>query len=321
MQPDAYQDDMARFLRLSDEDVQRLFRGLPPGRDEDLRDLADFLADATQALSRPPRNDVEAGHLALIAEAVRPPSEKALAPTPAATRTGTPMARSTERRGPMRLRTVRWAVKVAVATASVVLTTAALAFAGVDLPGTAAETAFQKVLGVDLPNQAEEHAGAVPEELPEGAADTALAVLDVIREWRSGAEWSGCEFGARVSTAARGLEGEPDTSHCAGADGGGSVAAGGSENASHANEGLETADEASGGAASDGASNADDGLGIADEASDGAGSDGASNADDGLGTADGASDGAGSDGASNADDGLGTADGASDGATGGVGGP
>jgi hypothetical protein len=312
MDPDAYQDDMARFLRLSDEDVDRLFRGLPPGRDEDLRDLADFLATATQALARPPRTDVEAGHLALLAVAVRPRSDEAVAPTPAGT-TGAPIAGSTERRGLTRLRTVRWGLKVAVATASIVLMTAALAFAGVDLPGTAAETAFQKVLGVDLPNQAEEHAGAVPEELPESAADTAVAVLDVIREWRSGVEWNGCEFGAAVSAAARGLEGEPDTSHCAGAAGaaGGGVpdaaagaAAGGSGNASHADDGLQTAGEASGGGASVGSSNADEGLGTADEASDGAGSGGA-----------------GSDGASNAGDGLGTAEEASDGAIGGVGGP
>lgn len=283
MDPDAYQDDMTRFLRLSDEDVDRLFRGLPPGRDEDLRDLADFLASASEALARPPRSDVEAGHLALLAEAARLRPHEVL---PAAPTIGAPIAGSTERRGLMRLRTVRWAVKVTVATASIVLTTAALAFAGVDLPGTAAETAFQKVLGVDLPNQAQLHADAVPEELPEGASDTANAVLEEVREWRSGAQWSGCEFGARVSAAARGLEGEPDTSHCAsaggggtdggGADGGGADGAGGSigagsENASHADGGLDTADEASGGDSAGGSGHADNGLEQADEASGAAG--------------------------------------------------
>jgi hypothetical protein len=273
MEPDAYQDDMARFLRLSDEDVERLFRGLPPGRDEDLRDVADFLVGATQALSRSPRTDVEARHLALVAAALRQRSDEAVSLAPTPTRTGAPIARSTERRGVMRSRTVRWAAKVGVATASIVLMTAALAWAGVDLPGTAAETAFQKVLGVDLPNQAEEHTGTVPEELPESASDTARAVLDVIREWRSGAEWSGCEFGARVSAAAQGLEGEPDTSHCANAGGAagdvggaGGAAGAGSGNASHVGRGLEKAGEASGGAAG-GSSNADGGLGTADGAS------------------------------------------------------
>ena len=287
MEPDAYHDDMARFLRLSDEDVERLFRGLPPERDEDLRDIADFLVGATQALSRSPRKDVEARHLAHMSAALRPRSDEAVSGAPAPTRTGAPIARSTERRGLMRLRTVRWAAKVGLATASIVLITAALAWAGADLPGTAAETAFQKVLGVDLPNQAEEHAGAVPEELPESASETARAVLDVIREWRSGAEWSGCEFGARVSAAAQGLVGEPDTSHCAGAGdasgdvgGAGGAAGVGSENASHADGGLGTADDASSNAASVGAgsgaaSNADDGLQTAAEASGGGAAGGA----------------------------------------------
>ena len=326
MESDAYQDDMARFLRLSDEDVERLFRGFPPGRDEDLRDVAEFLASTMQVLSRPPRSDVEAGHLALLAAAVRPRSDDGVSMTAPAP-TSAPIARLTKRRGLMRLRTVRSALKVAVATASLVLMTAALAFAGVDLPGTAAETAFQKVLGVDLPNQADAHAGSVPEELPESASDTAKAVLDVIREWRSGAEWNGCEFGAAVSAAAQGLEGEPDTSHCAGAAGAGGEADGaggsaGSENASHADEGLGTADEASGGAASGGASHADEGLGRADEASGGAASGGPDNADEGPENGDEASGGAASGGPDNADDGLSAADEASGGSIpDGVGGP
>jgi hypothetical protein len=147
--------------------------------------------------------------------------------------------------------------------------TAALAFAGVDLPGTAAETAFQQVLGVDLPNQGD---APDPAQLPPDASDTARRVLTVIQEWRSGAEWTGCEFGARVSHAARGLEGEPDTSRCEGGgagavegpDGAGAGASGNSE------AGLGRANEASGGAASNGAAQAGEGQGIADDASSGA---------------------------------------------------
>ena len=260
MERDAYQDDMLRFLRMSDEDVERLFRGVPPERDEDLRDVAEFLASVPQALSRSPRSDVEARHLALMTAvaSARPDGELSVA----APATSPPITRSSHRRGSMRLRTVRWGLKVAIATGSIVLMTAALAFAGVDLPGTAAETAFQNVLGVQLPNQAEEHAGTVPEELPETAADTANAVLDAIREWRSGADWNGCELGAAVSAAARGLEAS-DTSHCAS---GASEAAGGSQ---HGTEGPGSADEAASAAASAGASHAQDGLDTADEASDG----------------------------------------------------
>jgi hypothetical protein len=224
---------MARFLRLSDEDVERMFRGLAPERDEDLHDLATFLVDASERLSRPPRSEVEARHLAMLAEAIasRPASE------------------STERRGPVRPRTVRWAAKVAVTAVGIVFLTAALAFAGVDLPGTAAETAFSSV-GLDLPNQNQAAADAVdPAKLPADASDTAVRVLTVIHDWFSGAEWNGCEFGARLSQAARGLEGEPDTSHCdaGGAEGSHAQGAGASANSE---KGRETAEEASGGAAS-----------------------------------------------------------------------
>jgi hypothetical protein len=251
---------MARFLRLSDDDVERLFRGVAPEQHEDLRDLAGFLADAAERLALPPRDEVEARHLALLGEALeRPPS---------------PAARSAVRSDPTRHRTVRWAAKVVVAAASLLVATAALAFAGVDIPGTAAETAFQSV-GLDLPNQDQHAADAVdPDKLPAEASETANRVLTVIHEWFSGADWSGCEFGARVSAAARSLEGEPDTSRC---DKAGSAEAhgGGSD---HAQKGLDKANEASGGAAQGGGAAAN-GRNDANEASAGApGGAGGSNA-------------------------------------------
>lgn len=282
MDRDAHTDDMARFLRLSDADVERLFRGLAPETDEDLRDLAGFLVDAAESLSRPPRSETEAGHLALLAEAVRARSHEGYGSArPVATTTETPIARPTERRGPMRLRTVRWAVKVALATSSLVVVTAGLAFAGVDLPGTAAETAFQKVLGVELPNQAGGAADAVdPADLPSEASDTAVGVLSVIQQWFDGSGWTGCEFGAHVSHAARGLDGDVDTTHCAEASEGA-----GAEAAGNAAEGLETADEASGGAASSGAGNADEGLETSEDSSGGTTPDGDAAAEEGLDTA------------------------------------
>lgn len=247
MDRDAYQDDMARFLRLSDEDVERLLRGSAPEREEDLHDLAAFLADTSESLSRPPRSEIEARHLARLAEAVR-------ASAPVAARNRTPVAPSPERSHPMRHRALRWAATVAVTTASLVVATAALAWAGVDLPGTAAETAFGSV-GIELPNQNQAAADAVdPAKLPADASDTAVGVLTVIHDWFSGAPWNGCEFGARLSQAARGLEGEPDTSHCDAAEAGGTHGsqAAGAGGADHAEKGRETADEASGGAASHG---------------------------------------------------------------------
>jgi hypothetical protein len=271
MDPDAYQDDMAVFLRMSDEDVERLFMGFPPESDEDLRDLAEFLADASQTLTRPPRAEVQATHLSLLAGAIRTPSAGPQGPPsrgPAAA--AQPAERSRREHGFMRHPAVRWASKVALAAATLVLLTAALALAGVDLPGSAAETAFDEVFGIELPNQGQ---GAVdPSELPDGASDTAVSVLTTIGEMRSG-EGTGCEFGAAVSAAARGTD--ADASHCtsAGSDEeGAGPSSTGSANGSHSEGGLGTASEASAGAATEGAANADEGLGIAGSSSEGAGS-------------------------------------------------
>lgn len=160
----------------------------------------------------------------------------------------------------------RWTAKVTVGAATLVATTAALALAGVDLPGTAAETAFQQVLGVELPNQAQD--GVDPAQLPEGASDTADRVLTVIRDRLSGAERNGCEFGAAVSAAARGTEGEPDISHCGVAEENGAQGAadGGAEDAEHAGVALDTAAEASGGHSTEGAAHAEEALESAGEA-------------------------------------------------------
>jgi hypothetical protein len=265
----AYPDDMARFLRLSDEDVERLFRGVPPEHDEDLRDLAFFLTDAAESLSAPPSSQVETGHLAHLAEVI------GSGPAPERRSTTTVrVARPADRRSAILRRNVRWVATVVGAAASLVLLTGALALAGVNLPGTAAETAFQKVLGVDLPNQDRDAAADAvdPATLPADASDTAVRVLTVIQEWFEGAPWSGCEFGARVSHAARGLEGEADTSRC-GASGSESDAPGSQgvgRGAPGTGKGLETANEASGGESSNGAGATGSGGDVADDASGGA---------------------------------------------------
>jgi hypothetical protein len=283
MDRDAYPDDMARFLRLSEEDVERIFRGLPPEGDEDLRDLTDFLAEAAETLSRPPRGEVQATHLSLLAGAIRTPSAGLRGESSGPAAAAVPIAQLAEKRRLMRSPVGRWAAKVTVAAATLVAMTAALAFAGVDLPGTAAETAFQKVLGVELPNQGQD--AVDPAQLPEGASETADSVLTVIHDRLSGADWNGCEFGAAVSAAAQDLEGDSDTSHCGAAEenGGAESAAdgapdnaadgapdnaadSGAESAGHADAGLEKGGEASGGRSTEGAAHADEGLESAGEA-------------------------------------------------------
>jgi hypothetical protein len=266
----AYPDDMARFLRLSDEDVERLFRGEPPEEDEDLRALAFFLTDAAESLSTPPSGRIQARHLALLTEAAGPGSHPDRRST-----TPVRLAHPAERMSPVVRRSVRWAATVVTAAASLVLLSGGLALAGVDLPGTAAETAFEKILGVNLPNQDRDAAAdaADPSKLPADASDTAVGVHTVIQEWFEGAPWSGCEFGARVSHAARGLEGEADTSRCdaAGSERGGSSSEGSGSNASgNAGKGHEVADEASGGASSNGADAVGAGGDVAEDVSGGA---------------------------------------------------
>lgn len=259
MDRDAYPDDMGRFLRLTDEDVERIFRGLPPEGGEDLRDLAGFLADAARTLSRPPRGEVRAAHMSLLAGAIRTPSAGPRGASSGPAAAAPPIAPPAGERPLPRSPVARWIARVAVTAATLVATTTALAFAGVDLPGTAAETAFQEVLGVDLPNQGRRVAPD-PAHLPENASDTAERVLTVVHDWLSGAGGNGCEFGAAVSAAARGLEGEPDTSHCGAAGGNGSPhgsPGGGSGNAGNAGAGRQTAAEASGGRSTEGAGNAD----------------------------------------------------------------
>jgi hypothetical protein len=276
---------MTRFLRLSDAEVDTLFQGRHPEGGEDLRDLADFLAGAAASLSRPPQTEVQATHLSLLAGAIRtssagPHDLPSWGPAAAAR----PIDRSRKERGFIRAPAVRWASKVALAAATIVLLTAALAFAGVDLPGTAAETAFDKVFGIELPNQGQ--GSVASQELPGAASDTAVAVHTTIDEMRSGEGAEGCAFGAAVSAAARGAETDP--SHCASPGGdaetgtaetGTAEGAIGSENVSHAADGLATAGDVSEGAATEGEAHADEGLGIADEASAGAGSPAEGNTD------------------------------------------
>jgi len=259
MDRDAYPGDMGRFLRLTDEDVERIFRGLPPEGGEDLRDLAGFLADAARTLSRPPRGEVQAAHMSLLAGAIRTPSAGPRGSSSGPVAAAPPIAPPAGERRLLRSPLARLAARVAVTAATLVATTAALAFAGVDLPGTAAETAFQEVLGVELPNQG--RVAPDPAQLPENASETAGRVLTVVHDWLSGAGGHGCEFGAAVSAAARGLEGEPDTSHCGAAGGNGppnGSPGGGSGNAGNAGAGRQTAAEAAGGRSTEGAGNADE---------------------------------------------------------------
>lgn len=142
--------------------------------------LNDFARELRNVYMTTQPERVRARHLAAITELAR-----SLDGAPAESRRK-PMSRKRP--------TVR-AAKAAACAACLILATAGLAVAGVDLPAPADE-AFEKV-GVNLPNQAGEGADRrASAPVPERVTDV-HAVID-----SRGA--GGCEFGHAVATAARG---------------------------------------------------------------------------------------------------------------------
>jgi len=109
-------------------------------------------------------------------------------------------------------RTASIGMKIAAATAALLLSTIGLAYAGVDLPGTAAEKAVEKVLGVELPNQAaddsasDEAHGKSDEDHGKsdeaGDEENGKSVSDDVHDVKDSTEERGCEFGQAVSDAA-----------------------------------------------------------------------------------------------------------------------
>jgi hypothetical protein len=91
---------------------------------------------AVRTLARDPQEGTAARHVTMIT------AELAGASTP------------TER---SLSRVVSFSARFAAGGVAGFMSLTGLAYAGVDLPGTAAETAIESVLGVELPNQAEEH--------------------------------------------------------------------------------------------------------------------------------------------------------------------
>jgi hypothetical protein len=179
---------------LSERDIDRLLSGRTAAGGEE--QLAAFFHSARVVLSLPPDEKTERDHLRAMLAAARPRPATTILPT---------TTRGTSRtRGHLGLRLRAAAAKVAIGALGLTTGTAGLAMAGVDLPGTVAEKAFGAV-GVALPNQGQ--GGAAP-----NASETSRRVREAI-QGRDGS-MSGCEFGASVSRAARGVVDESDPEHC-----------------------------------------------------------------------------------------------------------
>lgn len=106
--------------------------------------------------------------------------------------------------------------RLAAGAVAVTGATAGLAYAGVDLPGQAAEQAFEAVLNVELPNQGAPEEAASTDARSAEAGAVAERVRAVIEAWTGE---RGCEFGQAVAAAARGdAEGGPAEDPCTKSD-------------------------------------------------------------------------------------------------------
>lgn len=154
-------------------------------------ELSEFLG-RTRRLAEMPDGRTVARHLSAIV---------------ATSRTATDTAAPSIRRSLMD-RAKPLVAKVALAVSLLTGGSAGLAYAGVDLPGSAAENAFQAV-GITLPNQGEGNVEAAGEK---SVAEDVRAVIE-------GTEERNCEFGQAVSEAAsanaKGEQPEPTHDPCA----------------------------------------------------------------------------------------------------------
>jgi hypothetical protein len=251
---DDYDDEMARLSELSDRDLDRLFSGGSTGSALS-DDLEVVLGAARTTLAEGPNEVMRGRHLAVVLEAARDLASAEQTRAPAPLPAPVSLWRNVMRRS------LSVALRLSVALGAAALSAAGLAYAGVDLPGNAAEKAVEKVLRVELPNQ-------------EGPDNAGKSVSDEVHAVIETSEDRGCGFGQAVAAAAsanRQDESPAKDDPCTRDDSepNGSRATGEERSA----EGRARASEASGGRSDPGADNAgthdDFGRATAEEASNG----------------------------------------------------
>jgi hypothetical protein len=241
-----YQDEMGRLGSISDRELEQLAAGRTPTGDDTLEDLAAHLRTVRAACAAAPDEVTQALHIAEITQTAQLLAESG-EPVAAATRAIGPAQAYGLSKWRRRMEVARsTAIKLIAGVTAAMLSTVGFAYAGVDLPGQAAEEAFDAVFGVELPNQGGGDAEITGDGPDENADQTAFDVWAVISSW---AGERGCTFGQAVANAATGGENAPD---CANAEGAGSqgdeASAKGRATADEApSVGTSTANEASGG--------------------------------------------------------------------------
>lgn len=174
---DAYQDEMGRFLRLSDEELSRLLAGEAGACDEAFDEVASLLGEVrgTFAVSAPDEK-ARALHLAAISETAQLTAEKGNPVVRPASKVHGPVARQVSGLPKWR-RVMDWtkgfALKAFAGTIAASTSMMGLAYAGVDLPGQAAERAIEAVTGVELPNQGSDEEAIADETSLEDDGSTA----------------------------------------------------------------------------------------------------------------------------------------------------
>ena len=175
---------MGRISNLDDTQLDDLFAGQPTRGES--AEIARHLAGARSQLVQAPSPAVRDRHLAAMAEAARIPRA-----VPAG-------SSAPDRRTAVRLRAA--AVKLGAGATALSLSTAGLAYAGVDLPGRAAERAFE-VVGIHLPNQGTDKGAVVPDEQVE-TSSAGKSVAEDVKAVIEGSDLTGCDFGQGVAAAA-----------------------------------------------------------------------------------------------------------------------
>ena len=231
---------------LNENEIDALFSGKTPSGEESWAEIARHLAGARSQLLHAPVPAVEQVHLAAMLEAAREQVGEG----------ETVVAAPPRRSLGSRLRGV--AIKVGAGAMATSLSTAGLAYAGVDLPGQAAEKAFEAV-GIELPNQ--------------GSDGPDKSVSQDVQQVIEGMKERGCDFGEAVAAVAsqnRQDETKTNDSRCSGTDADDEGTASGDAGKARAEErsgGRSKADEAARGGKSTGAAKGDEGRARAEEKS------------------------------------------------------
>ena len=160
--------------RLNDRQIDEILSGQTPLREGPFAEIARHLADARSQLVQAPDEVTQEAHLAAIVKAARETTGQTWS--------------APERHRPSPIARIRMAaVRLGAAVVATSLSTMGLAYAGVDLPGTAAEKIFDRV-GIELPNQ--------------GPEDSGKSVADDVKDVIENTEERDCKFGRAVSEAA-----------------------------------------------------------------------------------------------------------------------